>query len=126
MAYSRCQANWGGATFGIANEQFVADDADCYIFAVSDTTEVKADADFTEFSEAIDKAIASWLGDIPYIGFFHDNVKGTIDINVSMVVDTREDVDLAYSLGAIMVGGAYNPRTGNGYWPKGRPVEYTE
>lgn len=126
IAFKRCQANWGGATLNVRTEEFVANDYDGYAYAISDTVSVCDRVTFAEFASTLDKVVNAWLedGDVSYIGFFHDNTKGTIDINVAFVVDSKSKVDEAFDMGIKMLGGAYHFLTGNGYWPQGRPEEY--
>jgi|SRR5690242_7957232 len=123
IAFKRSQNSWGGATIRVSDSQFVANDAIGYVFAVGPTIEISEDANWQEFSEAIEKLEAN-SPDAAYFGFFHDNRKGTIDLNPVMFVKTRAEVDAAYNDGVDMPGGAYEMHTGDGYWPQGRPELY--
>ena len=123
IAYERCQESWGGATLCVTTNQFVPDDAIGYVFATGDTIEILQESDFSVFSEAIAKLTAN-NPDAEYFGFFHDDVKGTIDLNPVSYVKTRAEVDDAYANGNPIDGGAYELATGNGYWPQGRPDLY--
>ena len=125
IAFKRCQASWGGATFDSLSHQFVADNADLYVFATSETIELPEDVEFDKFNAAIDDLLSLRTNGIGDIGFFHDDAKGTIDLNLVAIVDSREDVDWMYELGYPMPGGAYHFATGDGYWPQGRPGLYT-
>ena len=51
-----------------------------------------------------------------HLGVFHDDVHERIDIDPVIVTPNRADVD---TIGAAShsIGGAYNFRDGNGYWP---------
>jgi len=122
IAFKRCQASWGGATIR-DNGQFVADGEIGYVFATGPTISIPENADYQEFSEAIDKLIANYP-DARYFGFFHDDAKQTIDLNPAMLVRTRAEVRAWYKAGHDMPGGAYELHTGDGYWPQGRPDLY--
>lgn len=124
LAYERCQQSWGGATLNTATNQFVPDNATGYVFATGDTVEIPESADYQAFTDAVDKIYAN-NPTAEYVGFFHDDVKGTIDLNPVSYVKTREEVDQAYADGNPIDGGAYELHTGDGYWPQGRPELYS-
>jgi hypothetical protein len=123
IAFKRSQASWGGATIRVFDGQFVASDAIGYVFATGPTIEIPEDSDWQEFSDAFAKLTVNYP-DAEYFGIFHDNHKGTIDLNPAMFVKTRAEVDAAYNGGVDMPGGAYELHTGDGYWPQGRPEIY--
>ena len=123
IAYERCRASWGGATLCVTTDQFVADDAIGYVFATGDTIEIPENSDYFEFRGACTKLAAN-NPDAEYFGFFHDDAKGTIDLNPVNYVKTRAEVDDAYANGNPIDGGAYELATGDGYWPQGRPDLY--
>lgn len=123
IAFKRSRESWGGATIRTSDSQFVASDAIGYVFAIGPTIEIPEDADWQEFSEAFDKLEANYP-DAEHFGIFHDNAKGTIDLNPVAYVKTRAEVDAAYAAGHPINGGAYELATGDGYWPQGRPTEY--
>jgi hypothetical protein len=122
IAYRRAQKMWGGATIS-ADGFMVPDGIDAYAVAISPTVSVFESASFATFAAAFDAVMAD-MGDDDYIGVFHDEATGTIEINRVAVVNTRAEVDALYAAGNPMPGGAYHFATGDGYWPQGRPSEY--
>lgn len=123
ILYHRMQKSWGGATICAANSALLPDSTVGYVFAVGDTISIPENADYFEFRGACYE-LERANPDAVYFGFFHDNRKGTIDLNLSMYVKTRAEVDAAFASGVAMPGGAYELATGDGYWPQGRPSEY--
>lgn len=123
IAFHRCQKSWGGATLFVPTNQFLSADATGYVFAIGPTIAIPENADYFEFRGAVAKLEAN-NPNAEWFGFFHDNKKGTIDLNPVMYVKTKAEVDAAYSNGVEMPGGAYELATGDGYWPQGRPDLY--
>ena len=121
-AFDQAQFPWGGATISRSTGEFVPSDYDGYAVTYGETISLDVRDGFMLFSDAIDRIIRDYPG-IPFVGIFHDAVKGTIDINASYVFDTKEEVD-EYAETHEIVGGAYHFLTGNGYWPQGRPEVY--
>lgn len=117
--FTRVQAPWGGATVTTHGGEAVPDGIDAYAVTIKpegvETISLPEDATEAQFTAAYDSATAlfTWA---PFVGVFHDDAKGTIDIDPVAVVSDRGQVD---SLAEIypVVGGAYNFATGEGYWP---------
>lgn len=123
VAYRRCLESWGGATFNVLSGEFLADNAEGYVFAISPTISLPENVDWRMFRGAcIRLCVAN--PEARYFGFFHDNAKRTIELNQVAVVKTRREVDEAHASGIEMPGGAYELHTGDGYWPQGRPQQY--
>lgn len=123
IVFHRCQKSWGGATVMANNGQLLPEGITGYVFSVGPTLSIPEDADYFQFRGACAQ-LQEFNPDAVYFGFFHDNAKGTIDLNPVMYVKTRAEVDAAYTAGHAMPGGAYELATGDGYWPQGRPDAY--
>ena len=121
--YDKVQESWGGDTINQKTGKSVPPKLDAYAVPLTETESISDDASFDQFAKAFAKAQQDFA-DEPYIGIFHDDVKGTIDFNGATVVKTQEDVDALYEAGNPIPGGAYHFKTGNGYWPQGKPKAY--
>ena len=121
--YREMQKDWGGATVNQNTGAWVPQGIDAYAVTETDTLSIDENASKAEFARAYTNA-QSRFGSSPYIGVFHDNAKGTIDFNGTQVVKTTADVDRLFAQGNPVSGGAYHFKTGNGYWPQGRPTSY--
>lgn len=123
-AYQAVQESWGGATYDAHTGQEVTGGGERYALTVNTpgegTVSIPEDADEATFDKAMDTA-RDRFGDVlslrqRCLGVFHNDEDGTIEIDPSLVVNSRADVE---SIGAFThaVGGAYNFADGNGYWP---------
>ena len=121
--YNKVKKPWGGATINQNTGKAVPDNADAYAVATTDTIEIPEDATYAQFARAYARAQARFGGS-SHIGIFHDNAKGTIEFNGATVVKSTADVDKLWKAGNPITGGAYHFKTGNGYWPQGRPAQY--
>jgi hypothetical protein len=102
----------------------LAKDADVYVVTVKDvgmqSVSVREGATRQEFDAAMDTArqrFGSILSRESHsLGVFHDDDLKRIDIDPVLIVKNRADVD---TIGAAThaIGGAYNPKTGDGFWP---------
>lgn len=123
-AHGEVLKSWGGATFDSHTGKALPQGADAYAITVkgkgSETVSVKEGASAAEFGAAMDKAKAQFGSILErqshYLGVFHDDENHRIDIDPVLVVTKRSDVD---TIGAAShsIGGAYNFKDGNGYWP---------
>lgn len=122
--YRAAQESWGGATIDAHTGEAVASDANKYALTVKppgvETVSIPQDATQGEFNAAMDKARRQFESELRNeqhcLGIFHDDDKGTIDIDPVLVVDNLHDVE---TIGAYThnIGGAYCFADGNGYWP---------
>jgi hypothetical protein len=119
--YGKVQESWGGATVNQVTGKEVPQGADKYAVATTATTTLPENATYDQFKSAVDNVVSQ--GNSKYVGVFHDDVKGTIDIN-GATVTTKAGVDRLYAAGNPVTGGAYHFATGEGYWPQGRPAQY--
>lgn len=123
-SYAEAQKPWGGTTIDSHTGKPVAPNANVYAITVKDkgkeTVSVPENASKAEFDKAMDHA-RDVFGSIlerqqHHLGVFHDDENHRIDIDPVVIVRSRADVD---RVGAATraIGGAYNFRDGNGYWP---------
>ena len=124
QAFAEVQKSWGGATIDARTGKPLPQGANAYAITVKpkgmQTVSVPENATQAQFDAAMDRARKRY-GPIlerkdHYLGVFHDDENGRIDIDPVLVVRHREDVD---TIGAATraIGGAYNFSDGNGYWP---------
>lgn len=116
--------SWGGDTIDAHTGKSLAKDADVYVVTVKDvgmqSVSVREGATRQEFDAAMDTArqrFGSILSRESHsLGVFHDDDLKRIDIDPVLIVKNRADVD---TIGAAThaIGGAYNPKTGDGFWP---------
>ena len=122
IAFKRCKASWGGATISQETGELIPDGIDAYAVAIGDTIEMPASAPFAQFTTAIDQIVAKHP-DATCVGVFHDNAKGTIDVNPVEVLYSLDELN-EFAETHVIVGGAYHFATGMGVWPNGRPDLY--
>ena len=124
QAFAEVQKSWGGATIDARTGKPLPQGANAYAITVKpkgmQTVFVPENGTQAQFDAAMDRARKRY-GPIlerkdHYLGVFHDDENGRIDIDPVLVVRHREDVD---TIGAATraIGGAYNFSDGNGYWP---------
>jgi len=123
-SFDAAQESWGGATIDAHTGEAIASDAPKYAMTVKghgvNTVEVPEDASREQFNAAMDEAKSRFSETLRNqqhcLGIFHDDDKGTIDIDPVLVVDSLDDVE---SIGSYThnIGGAYCFADGNGYWP---------
>jgi hypothetical protein len=116
--------SWGGATIDAHSGHPLASDANKWAVTVKpvgvDSVKIHENPTPAEWSAAMDEAVQRFGGvlanDQHYLGVFHDDDEGRIDIDPVVVVDSLEDSE---AIGAYThnIGGAYNFADGNGYWP---------
>ena len=117
------QQSWGGATISAFSGKALPQGANLYAITVKgthDTVSVPENATREQFNAAMDEA-KTRFGEIltrqqHYLGVFHDDANGRIDIDPVLVVSKSKDVE---TIGAAShsIGGAYNFKDGLGYWP---------
>jgi hypothetical protein len=122
--FAEVQKPWGGATVDPRTGKDLPQGADKFAMSVKpsglDTTSVDEHASAGQFSQAMDAARAKYGSQLAkggsYLGIFHDDDLGRIDIDPVTVLDTQAEVE---SIGAWThaIGGAYRFSDGNGYWP---------
>lgn len=122
--YNETRQPWGGATVDAHTGRFLEEDADVFVVTVKPpgvkSVTVSPDASPDEFRASMDTARQRFSDELSYenhsLGIFHDEDLGRIDIDPVLVLPNAGLVD---TIGAYThaVGGAYNPRTGDGYWP---------
>lgn len=123
-AYAEAQKDWGGVTVDTHTGHEVRPDADAYAITTrnpgTSAIAISEKASKAEFHDALKKARIQHAQELSrkgaHLGVFHDNDKGTIDIDPVTVVNSLKDVE---EIGAYThaVGGAYHFKSGNGYWP---------
>jgi hypothetical protein len=117
VAFYETKKSWGGATIGMETLDIVPDGIDAYACAVSEhTIDIPEGPDFLAFSNAFNQAYHDFYGKAVFLGVFHDDDKHTIDFDAVEIVGTTDEVD-ALNRTRPVIGGAYNFKTGNGYWP---------
>jgi len=97
-----------------------------YATGISDTTSLPLDVNEADFHAAVDAYIEAHRGDLSrqnaYLGVFRDPDRGTIDLDVNLLVDDWNEVE-GVQLYLQRPGGAYDFTTGNGvYSPKFDPA----
>lgn len=117
------QKEWGGATIDAHTGKALASDANAYAVTVkppgSESVTIHENPSAAEWGHAVDTAIQRFGPTLAnqqhYLGVFHDNALGRIDLDPVVVVSTRAQSD---AIGAYThaIGGAYNFADGNGYW----------
>lgn len=119
------QSEWGGITVDSHTGKLVTDDGtDQYAMTVKppglDSESVPVGASQAEFDAAMERARIKFADELrmegAHLGVFRDDAIDRIDIDPVLVVRNHDDVE---TIGAYTrnVGGAYNFRDGNGYWP---------
>ena len=122
----KAQADWGGDTIDAHTGKSVTPAEKSGPFSLTvrepgqDSVVIPQDATQEQFNKAMDTARQRFGKQLSYkdhhLGVFHDNDKGTIDIDPVLVVKNAGDVQ---TIGAYThaVGGAFDYATGNGYFP---------
>lgn len=123
-AYAESRKDWGGVTVDSHTGLDVPHDADAYALTVrnpgSSHISIPANSPKPVFLAAMKKARLQHSEELSregaHLGVFHDNDKGSIDIDPVMVVHNLRDVE---DIGAYThaVGGAYHFKSGDGFWP---------
>lgn len=124
-AWAAVQTEWGGVTVDSHTGQNVEDDGtDQFAMTIKpegmDSVSVPIGATEEEFNNAMEQAKHKFGNQLrigqTHLGVFRDEDLGQIDIDPVLIVKTLDDVE---TIGAYTraVGGAYNFKDGNGYWP---------
>lgn len=133
-AYAEATKSWGGATIDLHTGRSLPQGVNAYAITVkrlalversSDknakgTVSVHENASKEEFNAAMELAKSRFgytlARENHYLGVFHDDDAGRIDIDPVIVVSKSRDVE---TIGAAShsIGGAYNFKDGLGYWP---------
>jgi hypothetical protein len=123
-AHTEAMKPWGGLTTDSHTGKDLPGNADKYALTARapgmDTVSVPEGASKAEFAKAMRQAVQKY-GPIldrkgHSLGVFHDNDKGTIDIDPVLIADNLKDAE---DIGAFThaVGGAYHFKSGDGFWP---------
>lgn len=124
QAYESTREPWGGVTVNAKTGRELNTKANAFALTArepgTDSVRVHPGARPEEFHAAMDSA-KEQFGHIlarkdHHLGVFHDADTGTIDIDPVMVVRDRKQAE-AIGAHTRNVGGAYNFKDGNGYWP---------
>lgn len=122
-SYAEVTKSWGGATIDAHTGKTLPQGENKYAITVKsglETVSVSETASKQEFDAAMNQAKSQFSSILQreshYLGVFHDDDAGRIDIDPVLVVSKSKDVE---TIGAAShaVGGAYNFRDGLGYWP---------
>ena len=123
-SYGEVTKSWGGATIDTDTGKPLAHDADVYAISVKPrgmyTVSVPESATAEEFGRAMDRAKELFRPALErrgfYLGVFHDDDEGRIDIDPVAIVDS---IPLVEQVGAYTraIGGAYHFKSGDGFWP---------
>jgi len=123
-SYAEARKSWGGETIDTTTGEPLPQGADLFALSVKPrgmtTVSVPETATAAEFGQAMDQAKELFRPALErrsfYLGVFHDDDLGRIDIDPVAIVDS---VDLVEKVGAYTraIGGAYRFSDGNGYWP---------
>lgn len=123
-AYQETRQPWGGLTIDSQTGQPLQSDADAYALTVrppgTPTVNVPVHASAEEFTAAMNKARHHYRHLLErkdhHLGVFHDADLGRIDFDPTLIVHSPHEVE---TIGAHTnaVGGAYNFKSGDGYWP---------
>lgn len=123
-SYTEATKSWGGATIDSHTGKALPQGANRFALTVKEkggeTVSVPENSTRAEFDAAMDRAKERFRPILEreghHLGVFHDDDLGRIDIDPVLVVDRLRDV---HTIGAATraIGGAYNFKDGNGYWP---------
>lgn len=123
-SYAEARKSWGGATIDAHTGKALESDADAYAITVKpnglSSVSVPENADYREFDNAMNTALKRFGGQLAqqqhYLGVFHDDDEGRIDIDPVVVVHSLQEVE---EIGAYThaIGGAYHFKSGDGFWP---------
>ena len=118
------QKSWGGATTDPRTGEDLPQGAEKWAMSIKpsglDTTSVGEHASRADYEQAMDIARTKYHNQLAkggsYLGVFHDDDLGRIDIDPVTVLDSLREVE---TIGAYThaIGGAYKFSDGNGYWP---------
>ena len=125
-AYRETRKPWGGMTVNAKTGHHLPEKTDKDLYALTarepgmEKVSVPEDASKEDFTAAMHHA-RDVYGHVlarkqHHFGVFHDNDKGTVDIDPVFVTPHHHEVE---EVGAYThaVGGAYNFKDGDGYWP---------
>jgi hypothetical protein len=123
-AYEATREPWGGATYHGKTGKALAAHTNSYALTAREpgakAVSVAPGASHEEFSAAMDNARREYSPALRrqghHLGVFHDEDKGSIDIDPVVIVHNRRQVE---EIGAYTraTGGAYHFKSGEGYWP---------
>lgn len=123
-AFAQVSKDWGGATYDAHTGEKLPDKLDAYALTVRppgmDAVSIPEGSNKADFRKAMRQAKQRYQKILEranhHLGVFHDNDKGTIDIDPVVTVPTIDKVE---SIGAYTraTGGAYHFKSGNGFWP---------
>lgn len=122
-AYESAQEPWGGVTVNARTGRSLHPRAQVYAVTAKhpgqESVSVPVGASHEEFGAAMDRAREAFpqlAHKNHHIGVFHDVDENRIDIDPVVVVRRKEHAE---QIGAAThnIGGAFNPRSGNGYFP---------
>ena len=123
-SYAEARKSWGGETIDTDTGQPLPQGADLYAISVKPrgmfTVSVPETATYDQFSRAMDRAKDMFRPALErrgfYLGVFHDDDTGRIDIDPVAIVDS---IPLVEQVGSYTraIGGAYHFKSGNGFWP---------
>lgn len=123
-AYVEARKSWGGATIDMHTGQQLPQGVNAWAITVKNkkakTISIHEDATEAEFNAAMDHARKRFgytlAREQHHLGVFHDDANHRIDFDPVLVVTKHSDVE---TIGAAShsIGGAYNFKDGNGYWP---------
>lgn len=121
-AYDAVQKSWGGKTYDASTGKEINPTKGLAVTIKSDgqdTISIPENASREEFSNAMDRAYQEFGPQLSYkgghLGVFHDDGKGTIDIDPVAIVDTKAQAE-ELSAASHSTGGAYDYETGNGHF----------
>lgn len=123
-SYAEAMKPWGGSTTDSHTGQDLPSDADKFALTARPpgmgSVSIPEGASKAEFAAAMQRAVKQYGSILDRkghsLGVFHDNEKGTIDIDPVLIADNLKDAE---DIGAFThaVGGAYHFKSGDGYWP---------
>lgn len=122
--HAKVLQSWGGATIDAHTGVALPDGADKYALTVKPhglkPVSIHENPTEAEFSAAMDRAREQFRGELEkgshYLGIFHDDDEGRIDIDPVVVVDSLHEVETIGSY-THAIGGAYHFKSGDGFWP---------
>lgn len=122
-AWTEAQKSWGGATIDAHTGKPLSQGENKYAITVKggrETVSVPDSASQADFDTAMGTAKERFRDILEreshYLGVFHDDDTGRIDIDPVLVVSKSSDVE-TIGAASYSIGGAYNFRDGLGYWP---------
>jgi hypothetical protein len=122
--WAQVQKPWGGATINPWTGEMLPDGVDKYALSVKapgvKSISIPEDTSQQTFERILDEAIVKFRPQLEqsnhYLGVFHDDENGRIDIDPVVVVDNASQAE---AIGAYThnIGGSYHFATGNGHFP---------